>query len=315
MAFADDCIGDTAAQAIKSLKDGDVLLLENVRFYAGEEECAPEFTSQIGGGLGDIFINDAFSASHRAHASTEGLAHMMPSYAGRAMEGELDALEAALGEPERPVVAIVGGAKISTKLDVLNNLVSKVDVLILGGGMANTFLYAAGCDLGKSLCEKDMKDQAQDIFAKAEEAGCNILLPVDGKAAEEFKANAVYDEVAMTAVPSDRMVLDVGTQSIQSINAVLDQCATCVWNGPLGAFEIEPFDEGTNKVAAHAATLAKQGSLKVIAGGGDTVAALAKAGVIDDMTYVSTAGGAFLEWLEGKTLPGVAALEMQDEAA
>jgi len=315
IAFADDCIGEAAVQAIKGLADGEVLLLENLRFYAGEEDCTPEFTSQIGGGLGEIYINDAFSASHRVHASIEGLAHIMPSYVGRAMERELDALESALGNPERPVVAIVGGAKISTKLDILNNLVSKVDVLVLGGGMANTFLHAVGCDLGQSLCEKDMMEQVQKIFAKAEEEGCDILLPVDGKAAEEFKPQAIYDEVSMTAVPNDRMILDIGANSIMSIKAVLDQCATCVWNGPLGAFEIEPFDEGTNKIALHAATLAKKGDLKVIAGGGDTVAALAKANVIDDITYVSTAGGAFLEWLEGKTLPGVAALEMHDKAA
>lgn len=313
--FADDCIGDVSGNKIDAMKDGNILLLENLRFYEGEEACDPDFTAQIGGDRGDIFVNDAFSVSHRAHASTEGLAHALPSYVGRAMERELEALETALGDPERPVTAIVGGAKISTKLDVLNNLVAKVDVLILGGGMANTFLYAAGCDLGKSLCEKDMKEQALAIFEKAEEAGCKILLPFDGKAANEFKAHATYDEVSMTAVPEDRMVLDVGTQSIAAINDVLAQCMTCVWNGPLGAFEIEPFDEGTNAIARHVAGLVKGGELKAIAGGGDTVAALAKAGVVDDMTYVSTAGGAFLEWLEGKTLPGIAALEMQDEAA
>lgn len=313
--FAEDCVGDTASKAIKSLNDGDILLLENLRFYAGEEACDPEFTAQIGGGTGDIFVNDAFSVSHRAHASTEGLAHALPAYAGRAMEAELNALESALGNPDRPVVAIVGGAKISTKLDVLNNLVAKVDVLILGGGMANTFLYAAGCDLGKSLCEKDMKEQALAIFEKADKAGCKILLPFDGKAAEEFKAHAVYDEVPMTAVPDNRMVLDIGSQSVEAVKGVMDQCATCVWNGPLGAFEIEPFDEGTTTIARHAAIRAKDGGLKTIAGGGDTVAALAKAGVTGDMTYVSTAGGAFLEWLEGKDLPGIAALEMRDEAA
>ena len=305
--FIDDCT------ATPDLKDGDIALMENVRFYEGEEACTPEFIEKIAGGAGDIFINDAFSASHRAHASTEGLAHVLPSYAGRTLQAELNALELALGNPERPVVAIVGGAKISTKLDVLNNLVSKVDVLILGGGMANTFLYAAGASLGKSLCEKDMKDQALAIFEKAEEAGCAILLPIDGMAATEFKANAPYDMVSMTAVPDDRMVLDVGTQSIQSINAVLDTCKTCVWNGPLGAFEIAPFDTATVAVAKHAASLVKSGELSVIAGGGDTVSALVHAGVVDDMTYVSTAGGAFLEWLEGKELPAVAALDFEDE--
>ena len=291
----------------------DLTLMENVRFYEGEEACDPEFVAKIAGGAGDIFVNDAFSASHRAHATTEGLAHALPSYAGLALEAELKALESALENPERPVVAIVGGAKISTKLDVLNNLVSKVDVLVLGGGMANTFLYAAGADLGKSLCEKDMKDQALAIFEKANEVGCAILLPVDGKAAVEFKANAHYDEVSMTAVPDDRMILDIGSQSIESIKGVLDQCKTVVWNGPVGAFEIEPFDNGTNEIAKYAATKVKSDDLKVIAGGGDTVSALAHAGVVDDMTYVSTAGGAFLEWLEGKTLPAIAALEMMDE--
>lgn len=305
--FVDDCQTDPRGA------DSQIILMENVRFYEGEEENTPDFTSKIAGGAGDAFVNDAFSASHRAHASTEGLAHALPAYAGRALEAELKALEAALGDPDRPVAAIVGGAKISTKLDVLHNLVGKVDVLILGGGMANTFLYAAGADLGKSLCEKDMKDQALVIFEKAEAAGCNIFLPMDGKAATEFKANAVYDTVAMTAVPSDRMVLDIGDQSVAAICRVLDQCKTLVWNGPVGAFEIEPFDKGTNAIAAYAAKLCNSGDLKTIAGGGDTVAALAKAGVIDSMTYVSTAGGAFLEWLEGKELPAIAALDMMDE--
>jgi phosphoglycerate kinase len=302
--FCDDCL--------KAPEVG-ITLMENIRFYEGEEACDPDFVSKIVGGAGDIFVNDAFSASHRAHASTEGLAHALPAYAGRAMERELGALESALGDPDRPVAAIVGGAKISTKLDVLNNLVSKVDVLILGGGMANTFLYAVGAEMGKSLCEKDMKDQTLAIFEKAEAEGCSILLPSDGKAATEFKAGASYDEVAMTAIPPDRMVLDIGAQSVQSINAVLAQCNTIVWNGPLGAFEISPFDEGTNAVAKYAATLTKSGDLKVIAGGGDTVSALAHAGVLNDMTYVSTAGGAFLEWLEGKELPAIQALEMMDE--
>lgn len=305
--FVNDC------QSKPSLSDGEIVLMENLRFYDGEEANDPNFVANIAGGNGDIFVNDAFSASHRAHASTEGLAHALPAYAGRALEAELNALNMALGDPEKPVAAIVGGAKISTKLDVLNNLVKRVDILILGGGMANTFLYAAGADVGKSLCEKDMKDQAQAIFAEAEEQGCSIYLPVDGKAASEFKAGITYDTVQMTAVPSDKMVLDIGTDSIESICKLLDQCKTLVWNGPLGAFEIEPFDEATVQIAQYAAGKVKSGAMKVIAGGGDTVAALAMAGVVNDMTYVSTAGGAFLEWLEGKELPAIAALEMIDE--
>ena len=305
--FIDDC------KAEVKLNDGEIILMENLRFYEGEEKCDPDFTSEIAGGKADIFVNDAFSASHRAHASTEGLAHALPAYAGRALEKELRALEMALGDPVKPVLAIVGGAKISTKLNVLNNLVERVDVLILGGGMANTFLYAAGADLGNSLCEKDMKAQALTIFEKADERGCSIYLPIDGKAAVDFKKNAPHDVVQMTAVPSDKMVLDIGTDSIEAMKLIIDQCKTLVWNGPLGAFEIEPFDEGTIKIARYAADKVKSGVLKVIAGGGDTVAALAKAGVVDDMTYVSTAGGAFLEWLEGKELPAIAALELTDE--
>jgi phosphoglycerate kinase len=307
VSFSDDCL------CVPDLNDGDVTLMENVRFYEGEENCDPEFVAKLAGGAGDVFINDAFSASHRAHASTEGLAHALPSYAGRALQRELNALAMALGEPDRPVVAIVGGAKISTKLDVLHNLVSRVDVLILGGGMANTFLHAAGCDLGASLCEKDMSDQAVAIFEKAEESGCAIFLPSDAKAAVEFRAGTAYDEVSVTAVPSDRMVLDVGAQSIESIKGILDHAKTIVWNGPLGVFEMSPFDEGTNVIAQYAAAKVKSGDLKVIAGGGDTVSALAHAGVVNDMSYVSTAGGAFLEWLEGKDLPAIAALEMMDE--
>lgn len=305
--FCDDCVH------APNFADSSIILMENVRFHVGEEECDPDFVGNIAGGVGDLFVNDAFSAAHRAHASTEGLAHILPSYVGRAMEKELDALDRALGNPEKPVVAIIGGAKISTKLDVLRNLIEKVDVLILGGGMANTFLYAAGAELGQSLCEKDMKGQAIEILEKSQDLGCSILLPMDGKAAESFEGNAIFDEVAVTAVPHDRMILDIGAQSVQSIKAVLDQCKTCVWNGPLGAFELEPFDEGTCSVALYAAEKVKSGELTVIAGGGDTVAALAKAGVVDDMSYVSTAGGAFLEWIEGKTLPALAALEITDE--
>lgn len=307
VSFVDDCIKKP------ELNDGEIALMENVRFYEGEESCDPDFVSKIAGGAGDVFVNDAFSVSHRSHASTEGLAHALPSFAGRALQGEMNALEMALGEPDRPLCAIVGGAKISTKLDVLENLVSKVDVLILGGGMANTFLHALGADLGNSLCEKDMKDQVINIFEKAEKNGCSILLPSDGKAALEFKENSEFDEVSMTAVPSDRMILDIGQGTIDSIESVLDQCKTCVWNGPLGVFEMEPFDEGTSQIAKYAAQKVKSGDLKVIAGGGDTVSALSHANVVNDMTYVSTAGGAFLEWLEGKDLPAIAALEMVDE--
>jgi len=302
--FTDDCL---------KKPNSDFTLMENVRFYPEEHECTPEHTAKLAGGEGDIFVNDAFSVAHRDHCSIVGLAHALPAYAGRSLQRELDALKSALGDPERPVAAIVGGAKISTKLDVLNNLVEKVDLLILGGGMANTFLYAVGADLGQSLCEKNMKDQALAIFEKAESAGCSIMLPSDGKAATEFKAGADYDEVSMTAIPDDRMVLDIGAQSIASINAIINQCKTIVWNGPMGAFEIAPFDEGTNKIAQYAAGLVKSGNLTVIAGGGDTVSALAHAGVVNDMTYVSTAGGAFLEWLEGKELPALKALDFEDE--
>jgi phosphoglycerate kinase len=307
VSFTNDCLSAPNTQGM------DATLLENIRFHSGEEECDPDFVAKIAGGEGDIFVNDAFSVSHRAHASTEGLAHALPSYAGRALEAELNALESALGDPEKPVAAIVGGAKISTKLDVLNNLIEKVDVLVLGGGMANTFLHAMGADLGQSLCEKDMKDQAVSILNKANDIGCSILLPVDGKAASEFKANTDYDEVSMTAVPHDKMILDIGDQTVLSINQLLEQCATLVWNGPVGAFEIEPFDQGTVAIARHIASCVRAGNLNAIAGGGDTVSALAHAGVEKDMSYVSTAGGAFLEWLEGKDLPGIVALEFQDE--
>jgi phosphoglycerate kinase len=302
--FVDDCLKAPV---------GDICLMENVRFYEEEGACTPEHTAKLAGGHGDIFVNDAFSVAHRNHCSIVGLAHALPAFIGRSMQAELEALESALGDPDRPVAAIVGGAKISTKLDVLNNLVEKVDILILGGGMANTFLYAMGAELGNSLCEKDMKDQALAIFEKAEDAGCAIFLPSDGKAATRFSAGADYDTVSMTAVPDDRMVLDIGDQSVHSICAILDQCKTMIWNGPMGAFEIEPFDEGTVKIAKYAADKVKSGDLKVIAGGGDTVSALAHAGVVNDMTYVSTAGGAFLEWMEGKDLPALQALEMMDE--
>lgn len=303
VSFTDDCLKEPV---------DDLTLMENVRFYPQEEACTPEHTAKLAGGAGDIFVNDAFSVAHRNHCSIVGLAHALPSYAGRAMQRELEALDSALGNPDRPVAAIVGGAKISTKLDVLNNLVEKVDILILGGGMANTFLYAAGMEMGKSLCEKDMKDQVFDILDKAAETGCSVFLPMDGKAATEFKADSPYDLVPMTAIPDDRMVLDIGADTVESLKSILNECETIVWNGPLGAFEIAPFDDGTTQIAQYVAQKVKSGDLTVIAGGGDTVSALAHAGVVNDMTYVSTAGGAFLEWLEGKDLPALKALELDD---
>lgn len=307
VSFVDDCLQKP------DLQDSGIALMENVRFYQEEEDCDPDFTARICGGAGDIFVNDALSVAHRAHASTEGLAHLLPAYAGRSLAQELKALEIALENPERPLAAIVGGAKVSTKLAVLTHLSDKVDVMILGGGMANTFLYAMGMDIGRSLCEADMKDEALMILDKAQEAGCTILLPVDGKATTEFAENAPYDVVPMTAVPQDRMILDIGEDSAKSICSALEMCKTLIWNGPFGVFEMEPFDQGTQAVARHAAALVKSGDLTVIAGGGDTVAALSKAGVADDMTHILTAGGAFLEWLEGKTLPAIAALDLVDD--
>ncbi len=306
--FAKDCIGAEAESVKNKLQPGQVALLENVRFHAGEEKNDPAFSKSLAA-LGDVFVNDAFSAAHRAHSSTEGLAHLLPTAAGLLMAEELKALEAALEKPQRPGAALVGGAKISTKLDLLGNLVQKVDVLVLGGGMANTFVFAQGTDLGKSLCEKDMAEQARDIMAKAEKAGCKIILPVDGLAADTFAANAPHDVYAIDSIPADRMVLDIGPKSIQNIKDVLKDCKTIVWNGPLGAFEIEPFDTATVQIAKYVANETKAGRFASIAGGGDTVAALEHAGIVADLTYVSTAGGAFLEWLEGKTLPGVAALK------
>jgi len=302
--FASDCIGDVAKSAIDAMQNGDILLLENTRFHKGEEKNTPEFTAALAAN-GDIFVNDAFSAAHRAHASTEGLAHHLPAYAGRTMQAELEALEKGLGKPVRPVVAIVGGAKVSTKIDLLQNLVKKVDALVIGGGMANTFLAAQGIDVGKSLCEHDLADTARAILAEAEKAGCAIVLPVDGVVAREFKANAANETVAVSAIPADAMMLDVGPKSIEKVNEWISKAATLVWNGPLGAFEIEPFDKATVSAAQHAAAQTKAGKLVSVAGGGDTVAAVNHAGVGDDFTYVSTAGGAFLEWMEGKPLPGV----------
>ncbi len=308
VAFVDDCIGGEAEQAVASLKDGDVLLLENLRFHAGEEKNDPAFVAALAR-LGDIYVNDAFSAAHRAHASTEGLAHHLPAAAGRSMESELKALTRALGQPERPVAAVVGGAKVSTKLDVLTNLVAKVDHLIIGGGMANTFLAAQGIAVGKSLCEHDLADTARDILNRAKAAGCEIHLPKDVVVAKEFKAGAADRAVSVSEVAADDMILDVGPDAVRSLQDLLGTVRTVIWNGPLGAFEIAPFDRGTVALAKTAAELTRAGKLVTVAGGGDTVSALHHAGVADAFTHVSTAGGAFLEWMEGKVLPGVAALE------
>ncbi|MCW7543269.1 phosphoglycerate kinase [Aurantimonas litoralis] len=306
--FADDCVGPVAAGIVAALKDANVVLLENTRFHAGEEKNDEDFASQLAS-LGDIFVNDAFSAAHRAHASTEGLARHLPSYAGRTMQAELEALEKGLGNPERPVVAVVGGAKVSTKIDLLSNLVTRVDALVIGGGMANTFLAAQGIDVGKSLCEHDLANTARSILDAAKTAGCEIVLPVDAVVAREFKAGAANETVAVDAVPADAMILDAGPKTVELVSGWLDKAKTLVWNGPLGAFEIEPFDAATMAAARHAARRTKAGDLVSVAGGGDTVAALNQAGVADDFTYVSTAGGAFLEWMEGKPLPGVEVLK------
>ena len=295
------------ADEMKALTHGTIVLVENTRFTPMEEENNPEMAQYLAT-LGDIYCNDAFSAAHRAHATTEGVAHLLPSCAGRLMAEELSALEQALGSPVRPVVAVVGGAKVSTKLDLLGNLVGKVDHLVIGGGMANTFLAAQGINVGKSLCEHDLADTARDILDKAAKAGCEIILPRDVVVAREFKANADNETVAPDAVPSDAMILDAGPATVAYISEVLDRAETLIWNGPLGAFEIEPFDAATNAAAKKAADLTKAGKLVSVAGGGDTVAALNKAGAAESFTYISTAGGAFLEWMEGKVLPGVAAL-------
>ncbi|MFZ1725149.1 MAG: phosphoglycerate kinase [Albidovulum sp.] len=307
VAFASDCIGGPAKQAVAAMQAGDVLLLENTRFHAGEEKNDPVMAAGLAA-LGQVYVNDAFSAAHRAHASTEAIAHLLPACAGRLMAAEMKALESALGEPNRPVVAVVGGAKVSTKIDLLGNLVTKVDHLVIGGGMANTFLVAQGVGVGKSLAEHDMADTARDILARAETAGCTIHLPVDIVVAREFKAGAASETLPVDACPEDAMILDAGPQSVAEIATTFETCGTLIWNGPLGAFEIEPFDAATNAAAAKAAELTKAGRLVSVAGGGDTVSALNKAGVAQDFSYISTAGGAFLEWMEGKTLPGVAAL-------
>jgi phosphoglycerate kinase len=307
VAFSDDCVGAPAEDAVRALRNGDVLLLENLRFHKEEEKNDTSFVDKLSV-LGDIYINDAFSAAHRAHASTEGLANRLPAAAGRLMQTELEALDNALGSPKRPVCAVVGGAKVSTKLDLLGNLVGKVDKLIIGGGMANTFLQAQGIAIGKSLSEKDLGATALDILGKAKAANCKVLLPVDVVVAGEFKAGAANSVVAANACPADQMILDVGPKSVELYNRELAECATLVWNGPLGAFEIKPFDTGTVALAQAAAKLTGGGKLLSVAGGGDTVAALEAAGVADKFSYISTAGGAFLEWMEGKALPGVAAL-------
>jgi phosphoglycerate kinase len=313
VAFAADCIGTVAASAIAAMNNGDVLMLENTRFHAGEEANDAAFTTALAAN-GDLYVNDAFSAAHRAHASTEGLAHLLPAYAGRTMQAELDALEKGLGKPARPVLAIVGGAKVSTKIDLLMNLVGKVDALVIGGGMANTFLAAQGVNVGKSLCEHDLADTARAILAKAVQTKCAIVVPVDGLVAREFKAHAHHETVAVSAIPADAMMLDVGPKSVALVKQWIDKAATLVWNGPLGAFEITPFDTGTFAAAREAAKQTKAGKLVSVAGGGDTVAALNSAGVAGDFTYVSTAGGAFLEWMEGKPLPGVDALRRHANA-
>jgi phosphoglycerate kinase len=308
VAFADDCIGEPAASAIAAMKDGEILCLENTRFHKEEEKNDPAFVAELAK-LGDIWVNDAFSAAHRAHATTEGLGHKLPAYAGRTMQAELDALTKALGAPTRPVIAIVGGAKVSTKIDLLENLVTKVDALVIGGGMANTFLHAQGVQIGKSLAEKDLAATAIRIMEKAEASNCAIILPVDATVSFHFAANSPSFAYGLDAIPPDSMILDVGPQSTARIHAAIDDAATLVWNGPLGAFELTPFDRGTMVAAKHAAERTRAKKLISVAGGGDTVAALNQAGVAQDFSYVSTAGGAFLEWMEGKPLPGVEVLK------
>jgi len=305
--FGADCVGAAAAAAIAAAGPGDVVLLENTRFHPGEETNDPVLAAAMAA-LGEVFVNDAFSAAHRAHASTEGIAHLLPSCAGRLMAAELRALEAALGAPVRPVVAVVGGAKVSTKLDLLGNLVTRVDHLVIGGGMANTFLAAQGIEVGKSLAERDLGETAREILGKAKAAGCTVHLPVDVVVARAFKAGALSETLPVSQCPPDAMILDAGPATVAALAAVFATARTLIWNGPLGAFEIEPFDAATNAAALEVARLTKAGLLVSVAGGGDTVSALNHAGVAADFTFISTAGGAFLEWMEGKELPGVAAL-------
>ncbi len=307
VSLAGDCIGPHAHTIVDAMKPGDICVLENTRFHKGEEKNDPAFTAQLAE-LGDLFVNDAFSAAHRAHASTEGLTHLLPSFAGPLMMEEINALKAALEVPKRPTAAVVGGAKVSTKIPILKNLVAKVDKLIIGGGMANTFLQAQGINVGKSLSEPDFHETAREIMSAALARGCTLLLPMDAVIAHEFKAGAASQVVDVNAVPADAMILDIGPASVANMTSHLRQCRTLLWNGPMGAFEIAPFGEGTFTLAREAALLTKAGELLSIAGGGDTVAALNAAGVAADFSYISTAGGAFLEWLEGNELPGVAAL-------
>lgn len=306
--FIDDCIGAAAEAAAAALPAGGIAVLENTRFHAGEEQNDPEFVTALAK-LGDYYVNDAFSAAHRAHASTEGVAHRLPAFAGRTMEAELKALQAALGKPKRPVAAVIGGAKVSSKIEVLLHLVEKVDHLMIGGGMANTFLAARGINIGKSLCEHDLHATALDIMARASVAGCTVHLPYDVVVATEFKAHAASRIANIHDIRPDEMVLDIGPAAVEALGDALKTCATCVWNGPMGAFEIPPFDAATVALARTAAALTQSGSLLTVAGGGDTVAALVHAGVTADFSFISTAGGAFLEWMEGKALPGVVALQ------
>jgi phosphoglycerate kinase len=308
VAFADDCIGPAAQSAVGALRNGDIVVLENTRFHKGEEANDPAFSASLAK-LADLYVNDAFSSAHRAHASTEGVAHILPCYAGRLMQAEVAALDKALGHPVRPVAAIVGGAKVSSKLELLGNLVGRVDVLVIGGAMANTFLAAQGVVVGRSLQEAEMHQTARDILARAETAGCTVVLPIDAVTAEKFAANPPTLTVPVSAIPADAMMLDVGPATVATLVARLPSLRTLVWNGPLGAFETPPFDAATVALAKAVADATDGGNLTSVAGGGDTVSALHHAGVAERMSYVSTAGGAFLEWLEGKTLPGVAALE------
>ena len=305
--FAPECVGPAAESAAEALAPGEIVVLENLRFHKGEEENDRDFAGKLAR-CGDIFVNDAFSAAHRAHASTKGLTHLLPSYVGPLMLEEIDALRAVLDDPQRPTVALVGGAKVSTKIPILKHLLDKVDKLIIGGGMANTFLLSHGVDIGKSLAEPDLVGAAREIMTAAKARGCAIVLPIDAVIAREFRKGVAHAVVPALAVPSDAMILDVGPKSIVHMRQVLEECKTLLWNGPLGAFEIAPFGEGTFALAREAARLTREGKLTTVAGGGDTVAALNAAGAADDFTYISTAGGAFLEWLEGRELPGVAAL-------
>ena len=305
--FAADCVGPEAERVVRALTPGEVALLENLRFHKGEEQNDPAFARQLAA-LGDVYVDDAFSAAHRAHASIEALAHLLPAAAGRLMEAELEALGAALEHPRRPLVALVGGAKVSTKLDLLKFIIAKVDRLAIGGAMANTFLFAQGRPVGRSLCERDLADTARDILAQAEGRGCELILPEDAVTAEKLEAGIVTRTVGVNSVPATAMILDIGPETAERIGAALRASRTLVWNGPLGAFETPPFDRGTTAVAKIVAELTRGGTLMSVAGGGDTVAALNAAGLTDDLSYVSTAGGAFLEWLEGRELPGVKAL-------